>query len=452
MAFDPDGQTTSAKQGSAIDHNELLVHRTRRASRAETQAMNANHPIPSGLDRPPIYIIDLSLPPAERYTRLATDYKSNIFELSTLFDEVVPVLHQGLPVGFLKRVARTCLRRVYSKEQTEELRGISRIAGIDMFLLIAFNTFLDLFMGCTSGAARAEMNVGEGPRMLHFRTLDWGMDALRKVIVQLNFVRGAAGKVIAQSITYAGFVGVLTGVRKDLSISLNFRPNHDTTGPLANLRYYSHQLLVLLGFRPSISSILRQYLLSSDRSMSHPTLKHESSPANGTALSELAEIEGDLPSKPTSAAYLIVSDGNRTVTMEKDHRTAVVKSSSAFISITNHDLSAKSSSDSGTGTRHTSPTTLRVTGMEELVEESAERNDCVVRMWQRSLQKPRKYGQRPCIRKRDVIMWLNAYPITNEETHFATVMDPKAGIILWLRQYVLPAFESVNNVGSVDHN
>ncbi|KAI9880052.1 MAG: hypothetical protein M1830_005784 [Pleopsidium flavum] len=109
-----------------------------------------------------------------------------------------------------------------------------------------------------------------------------------------------------------------------------------------------------------------------------------------------------------------------------------------------------SPSDFQKETGHTSLNTFRVTGMEELVEESVERNDCVVRMWQRSLKKSKNYRQYPHIRKRDVIKLLNTYPVTNEETHFATVMDPKAGMIIWLWQYVSPAFESVDNVETVD--
>ena len=60
--------------------------------------------------------------------------------------------------------------------------------------------------------------------MLHFRTLDWGMDPLRRVICQLDFTTKPHGPIFASTITYVGFVGVLTGVRQGLSVSLNFRP------------------------------------------------------------------------------------------------------------------------------------------------------------------------------------------------------------------------------------
>jgi hypothetical protein len=52
--------------------------------------------------------------------------------------------------------------------------------------------------------------------MMHFRTLDWGMDGLRDVLVVLEFVRSESEtpeKVLYRTVSYAGFVGVLTGVR-----------------------------------------------------------------------------------------------------------------------------------------------------------------------------------------------------------------------------------------------
>jgi hypothetical protein len=39
------------------------------------------------------------------------------------------------------------------------------------------------------------------------------MDLLRQIVVQLDFVARDGGPVVARSVTYLGFVGVLTGVR-----------------------------------------------------------------------------------------------------------------------------------------------------------------------------------------------------------------------------------------------
>lgn len=184
----------------------------------EQMAQLQNIPASSILDHPddpPRYTIDLSLTPSQRYVQLATDFKPVLssLDLKRLFDDVAYVLLPWLPVSGVRFLSRLMLRKVYDAEETEELRGISRACGIEMYLLVALNTFLDLLMGCTSGGVRIKEGVDVETKMLHFRTLDWGMDELRKLVVQLDFVKSPGGDVIARSITYAGFVGVLTGIR-----------------------------------------------------------------------------------------------------------------------------------------------------------------------------------------------------------------------------------------------
>ena len=148
-------------------------------------------------DEPPHYTVDLSLPPRRRYRHIVADFKPQIADLPILFDEVVKDLRANVSVERVRWLARRLLRRVYNKEENEELRGIQEATGVEMYLLVAFNVLLDLFMGCTSGAARVK-NDDNLTRMLHFRTLDWGMDALRKVIVHLDFVEKPGGGVIVR--------------------------------------------------------------------------------------------------------------------------------------------------------------------------------------------------------------------------------------------------------------
>jgi hypothetical protein len=164
-------------------------------------------------DVPPTYTIDLSLPPAERYVQVAQDFQSQLRDLTTLFDEVVSGFPIPLSLASIKTIAKFFLRRVHSTEQTEELQGISQTVGVDMYLLVAFNVLLDLFMGCTSGGVKVFADDGMGSKMCHFRTLDWEMAKLRAVVVQWEFVDKPKGKVLARGVGYVGFVGVLTGVR-----------------------------------------------------------------------------------------------------------------------------------------------------------------------------------------------------------------------------------------------
>lgn len=148
-------------------------------------------------DEPPRYTIDLSLPPRKRYQHIAADFKPQIATLPILFDEIVKDLRANISVERVRWLARLLLRRVYNKEENEELRGIQETTGVEMYLLVAFNVLLDLFMGCTSGAVRVK-DDDKNTKMLHFRTLDWGMDALRKVIVHLDFVEKPGGEVIVR--------------------------------------------------------------------------------------------------------------------------------------------------------------------------------------------------------------------------------------------------------------
>ena len=380
----------------------------------------------------PKYTIDLSLKPSERYKHVALDFKHQAAELPCLFDELVQDCLTPKLVGIIRCLARFILRGVYGREENEELQGISQATGIEMWLLVAFNVLLDLFMGCTSGGVRVNRN-GANSRMLHFRTLDWGMDPLRKMIIHIDFVKEPGGKVIVSSVGYFGYVGVLTGVGKGLSVSLNFRPNHNENGWVWNFRFYSHILLVLLGFRPSISSLLRQCLLP-------PFYKSSVSQLEAKTLTL---IEQTLPDIATTAAYLTFSDGDRTIVMEKDRCVALTRSADDFITVTNHDSAEENLTSSQRSAQEDSKP-LQKMGMAEIVEESMSRKDAVVRLWEKSLGKgdgessQRLPKRRHTLNAEQIVKWVGQYPITNEETHFAAIMDPKVGKFVWARRYLEP--------------
>ena len=215
-------------------------------------------------DRIPTYRIDLSLPPRERYVEPATDFAPRMRRITPLFDIV---LASFIPWSFLRSIVRFSaslrLRRVHSHEETQELKGIAKASGVDMYFLVAFNLLLDALLGCTSGGVltRPEGDKGSGrsrqegrrslrrmKRMMHFRTLDWGMPELRDVLVVLEFVRSASPdpeKVILRTVSYAGFVGTLTGVRyvshrtpevRELTISGKTFLFRSTSAPITTAR------------------------------------------------------------------------------------------------------------------------------------------------------------------------------------------------------------------------
>lgn len=99
------------------------------------------------------------------------------------------------------------------------LRGMQHVAGVDVYLFVAFNVLLNLLMSCTGGGVRVYDQQGKR-RRVHFRTLDWELDPVREVVAHFVFVRRPGGKImIVSSVTYTGFffVGILTEMKEELS-------------------------------------------------------------------------------------------------------------------------------------------------------------------------------------------------------------------------------------------
>ncbi|KAF3077450.1 Acid ceramidase [Trichoderma lentiforme] len=402
---------------------------SRRSILVADSAVEDEEPIPT-------YRIDLSLPPSERYVKLATDFAPRMKQITPLFDTV---LQSVLPWSFLRSIvkfaASLILRRVYSSEETQELMGISKASGVDMHFLVAFNLLLDILLGCTSGGVLTRIKKGKGgetylgekqtdaeprARMMHFRTLDWGMPELRSVLVVLEFVRSNSKEpetVIARSVTYAGFVGVLTGVRQNLSMSLNFRPTHNCS----ELSLRTHQSLVLLGVQPSISSVLRHHLL-------HP--EHHPPTINNVAKS--------ITKTRSAPCYIIFCSGTETTVIQKDLVNAQTKSATDFIVHTNHDFPPTDPSTQTNAQKESSS----ILGMETLVEESEERKDCILSKWTALAKRQQREFKRgkgresPAIFEQTLQKWVKAYPIMNECTHFGCILDPGTGTIRWLERGV----------------
>lgn len=187
-------------------------------------ALSGSAPGATGIPR---YTIDLGVPPRQRYVQLAQDYGERMRSIQHLCDEI---LHALFPAVLLRKsvrfMARMTLHRLHDDEETQEIKGLSQATGIPLYLLVVFNTVLDYLLGCTSGAVRVrpagnaarseDGRLSNPARMMHFRTLDWGMNELRDLLVVLEYIDSSSQdptRVIARSVTYAGFVGTLTAVR-----------------------------------------------------------------------------------------------------------------------------------------------------------------------------------------------------------------------------------------------
>lgn len=178
------------------------------------------------------YQVNLDLAPGERWKELAVQFKDpikNLVEYIKAFIlEFSPALQKVLDLvdNDLGFVAYT-LPAPYN----EEIIGIANATGINLGEVVLYNIFYEIFTLCTS-------IVGEDANgnMLHGRNLDFGLflgwdikndtwklsELLRPLIINIENVKG--GVVQYKTVSFVGFVGLITGVRPNgLSMSLNER-------------------------------------------------------------------------------------------------------------------------------------------------------------------------------------------------------------------------------------
>ncbi|KAF7317796.1 NAAA-beta domain-containing protein [Mycena kentingensis (nom. inval.)] len=368
---------------------------------------------------PPVYSVDLSAPPEERYQQICADYKSQLEGIIPIYDDILRITRHP---RILDALARKLLRRVHSTEETREMRGIATATSVPMHLVVAFNTFLDLMSGCSSGGARVA-DAAAGGGVVHFRGLDWEMPALRQLMICVDYVR--AGSVVARAVTYAGYTGVLTGVREGLSISLNYRARIGS--PSSVFFHRLHQAALLFGFRPSIPSVLRQLLLS-------------------PLPPSLASIAETFPSIPSTPAYLTFCAPDKILILEKDLVTATIRQSNGFLAVTNHDQRIESLSPDAWREIIDKDGPSHMHGDDMILRDSMERKQCVMKLWTERTERDR--GR---LTMADVRQALEEQPVANECTHFSCIMDPgvRGGGLVWVRAYYEPIEMDLVDVSSI---
>ncbi|KAH7129499.1 beta subunit of N-acylethanolamine-hydrolyzing acid amidase-domain-containing protein [Dactylonectria estremocensis] len=417
----------------------------------------------------PKFVIDLSQPPELRYAHIVEEFQSRLddCDLTGLFHDLLRCLVGRKRGKCLGAVARVAFRRVCREEETAELAGIAKMSGVPMHILVAYNVLLDLLLGCTSGGVRMFDRDETWPaqdastRMLHFRTLDWGMEQLRQIIVELDFVRFPGGPVVATSVTYLGYVGVLTGVRRGLSMSLNFRPHHSKDSWRQRAAFRWQQAMVVLGKRQSVCSVLRDCLLNPAH-VEKQTTRDEKYVEEVKNDYVQAMLSNHSASRST-AAYLIFCTPERVYIVEKDHHSASVRESDTFLTAYNHDASdevERESSPEATGNESgdansdivysdvaysdaadtDDTTSVNFIGLDEIIGLSLDRKDCLDSLWKARVQECQLRNQRQdqVVALNDVKLFLEGDYITNEETHYAVIMDPASGKVVWRTAYEVP--------------
>lgn len=179
--------------------------------------------------------VDLDKAPSARWLNVIEECREDLREFGTNLNRILS--HQFSPLfsrmwkklHFIARVAR------FPKEYAEEIDGIA-LAVKDCNLtkddIILLNVALDYMSRCTS----AVVSCKEG--LHHFRTLDWDLPELNKLLIKVFFVRG--GKILYEGYTFVGMVGLLTGMRPGaFALSFNFRKSRKRNWTLPTFSNYA---------------------------------------------------------------------------------------------------------------------------------------------------------------------------------------------------------------------
>ncbi|XP_069487659.1 acid ceramidase [Ambystoma mexicanum] len=190
---------------------------------------------PTFLGKVPWFTINLDLPPQERWSQVIGSKKQELF---TLLQAIKDLANAFVPSGKLVKFVDEDLPLLVATLPYpfgEEMKGIADVSGIPLGEIALYNIFYEVFTVCTSIVA--EDKTG---KLLHARNLDFGIflgwditnsswtisELLKPVAVNLDFQRN--NKSIFFSTNFAGYVGMITGIRPGIfTLTMNERYSLD---------------------------------------------------------------------------------------------------------------------------------------------------------------------------------------------------------------------------------
>jgi acid ceramidase len=187
----------------------------------------------------PTYTIDLDADPINRWNHVVKPLSANIL---AMIDEFIAAEHlHGITKSRLVRLildleTDKLLKKIPSPYD-DEIRGIAKATGIPVSYIFVYNIMYELMGLCTSLVAQDKQG-----HVYHARNLDFGLfigsdskthtwaltEKLRPLLMNLVFTRG--GQTVYHTTQYAGYVGLLTGMRKggfSISVDTRFDGNLD---------------------------------------------------------------------------------------------------------------------------------------------------------------------------------------------------------------------------------
>jgi hypothetical protein len=163
------------------------------------------------------YKINLDLDPSDRWKQVMFDYKDLFIEAMNNMESIMAEFGiLGGAINFASAIACKIMNGIMYRE---ELQSISNISGIPLHKLVLCQICYEMFAACTSVVIKGHNNI-------HFRTMDWEMEFLKKITIKVQFMKN--DKYLFEAITWVGYMGIVTGMSKKHSIAVNYRRANGT--------------------------------------------------------------------------------------------------------------------------------------------------------------------------------------------------------------------------------
>lgn len=179
-------------------------------------------------------IVNLDLPADQRYNDLAEKKTPQLLHLLGFIKNFTSFIMHGKLFGFVDKDLGP-LTDTLPAPYRDEIKGLSRATGIPLGEVLLYNIFYEVFTVCTSIVAEDKSG-----NLFHARNLDFGLflgwdvkndtwmlsEILRTLIVNIDYQ--SKGKTVYKSVTFAGYVGMISGMKPGvLTLTLNERFNID---------------------------------------------------------------------------------------------------------------------------------------------------------------------------------------------------------------------------------
>lgn len=166
--------------------------------------------------------INLDAKPRERWRHIV---EAHLGQLSQILQIIEDVIGTGFAASTASAIF-TGLTKAGRFYYGEELQGIAEATKLSIGQVALIQVAYEVFAACTSIVVDVDGALVGGTAGVktpfHIRTMDWPMENLEKLTIEVDFVRG--GQVVYSATTWPGYVGILTGVRPScFSISVNYR-------------------------------------------------------------------------------------------------------------------------------------------------------------------------------------------------------------------------------------